>query len=129
MIVVPIQFKYVQIAKYSRDDSLLKICFNDGSKDHIIEKHSSDIGRVEEFVEMIISETRTMAKQSNAQKNAGMLGDVVSIRFTEDEETLYERLEVVFSRVKEELRKAKMAKDATNYLQTLSNLQGATFNI
>ena len=59
----------------------------------------------------------------------GMLGDVVSIRFTEDEETLYERLEVVFSRVKEELRKAKMAKDATNYLQTLSNLQGATFNI
>jgi len=128
MIVVPITFKYIQIAKYSRDEVIIHIVFNDGSKDRALER-KADYDNVEEFANKVIADVRTAVKTQNQQKSSGMLGDVVTVRFTEDEEALYERLEMALSRIKDEIRKAKTAKVAQNYLQTLSSLQGAKFNL
>ncbi|MBN2421110.1 hypothetical protein JXB27_02410 [Candidatus Woesearchaeota archaeon] len=128
MIVVPITFKYVQIAKYSRDGAVLHIVFSDGSKDLALER-SADYGNVEEFTNKVIEDVRTAVKQKNQQNSSEVLGNVVAIRFTEDEEELFERLAIAFGRIKEEIRKAKTAKTAQNYLQTISNLQGAVFNL
>ena len=128
MIVVPITFKYIQIAKYSRDEVIIHIVFNDGSKDRALER-KADYDNVEEFANKVIADVRTAVKTQNQQKSSGMLGDVVTVRFTEDEEALYERLEMALSRIKDEVRKAKTAKVAQNYLQNLASLQGAKFNL
>lgn len=125
MIVVNISFVKVEISKYSRDELVLKIHFNDGKPRFIEIK--TEIPNVEEFVEWTINEVRKKEKEWNRQPGQGVLDDVVMVHFSMDEEELYDRLFTVFSRVKEEVRKVRGARVATNYLQTVTNIHGAEF--
>lgn len=128
MIVAPITFKYVKIAKYSRDETIIHIVFNDGTKDRALER-KADYNNAEEFASKVLVDVRNAVKEKNQQNGSGLLGDLVTVRFTSDEEEVMERLTMVFGRVREEIRKAKSAKIAQNYLQTVTNLQGAVFKL
>ncbi|HME87172.1 MAG TPA: hypothetical protein VKE88_02065 [Candidatus Nanoarchaeia archaeon] len=126
MIVKTITFKSVIIKSFNRNELVLQIIYNDGSKDNVLEK-KTELQDVNTFSDELLAEVRTLAKKSTSN-NGGFLGDVIVINFPEDEEKVYERLYATFGRVRDEVRKIRSTKVAQNFLQSYANINGAKFN-
>lgn len=128
MIIVNLVFDSVQVANYGRDDLTVRINFSDGKQSYHIDKRTN-LENTEEISEQMFNEAKKMVKDAHAQRSSDFLGDVVMVRFNEDEEKLSEKMHNAFSRIKEEMRKLKTSKVADNYLQRLTNFNNLKISL
>ena len=121
MIIVNVIFKAIEVSKYTRTDLTLKIHFDDGSKERVIEKQTN-LENVEELTNQVFNEVRRIQKELTSGNTGDFLDDVVIVRF-EDDERVKEKMLNAFRRIKDEMRKLKTADLADNYLQNISMFQ------
>ena len=130
MKVSTVTFKHAQVTNYERsykgEEATLKIVFNDGSQDSSVEKRVSVNTNVEELSLQTLDDIRKLVKGSGTSSR-DFLGDVVVVKF-DDDETMQDRLEHAFSRIKEDIRKLKSTTSGS-YLQTMSNFRNAKYSL
>ncbi len=127
MIIVNVDFTAVEVKKFDRDEFLLRIYFKDGSKEQFVDK-TTKLDNIEEFSQTLIQEVRKLEKDINSQKSGEFLGDVTVVMF-EDDETLEERLQNVFRRIRDEAKKLRTQKVAQGYLQNISRFSGSKYSV
>ncbi len=129
MIVITVNFRFVEVSKYERNQPVqLKIFFDNGSEEKFIEK-STNLENIEEFTQDVINSARKIEKEANAGASGSFLDDVVMVRFGEDEEKTELKLSRVFSRIKEDIKNLRINDSPQSYLQRLAMIQNAKYNI
>lgn len=129
MIVITVAFTAVEVVKYARNEPLmLKISFNDGSKEKSFEK-TTNLDNIEEFSTEVMGEARKIEKELNAGSTGRFLDDVVMVRFGDDEEKSQERLNNAFRRIRDDVKNLKRPDSPKNYLQKTAMIQKARYNI
>ena len=128
---VNVKLTSVEMTRYARNEpTILKIFFNDGNKEHYIEKTSS-LDSLEELSSQIMNDIKKNIKDMNSKDGPGIFDNIVTVIFgdIDDEEKAEEKLTNSLRRIKDDIRKLKMQNTAQNYLQRLAMFQKSRYSI